>query len=62
MNKKEKILKNEVLDALEILDTMFAVARVSTQITFSKEASERSLKVLRKLIARFKDAEITLGE
>lgn len=62
MNKKEKILKTEVLDALEIFETMLAVARVSKQITFSKEYSERSLRVLRKLIARFRDAEITLGE
>lgn len=62
MNKKEKILKTEVLDALEIFETMLAVARVSKQITFSKEYSERSLRVLRKLIARFRDAEIILGD
>lgn len=62
MNKKEKILKSEVLDALEIFETMLAVARVNTQITFSKEYCERSLRVLRKLIARFRDAEIKLGD
>lgn len=63
MNKKEKTLKNDILDSLEQFSNLIVQLNKGYSMIVCKEGKlDEHYKELRKLIQMFGDATITLDE
>ena len=62
MTKKEKALRNDILDILEVYSQVIEIAAAGHSVYISKDKASASKKHLKKVVLSLRDATIKIDE
>lgn len=62
MNKKEKALRNDILDLLESFENILLTAYARGVVYFNTDVAEATKETVKKVKTTFRDVTITLDE